>query len=178
MSTARSDLLLYIGVALATVTGLFVLHFWYGTFLDVRFNAAITERGPSEALLAAREEDQKALAAGKVPLAQAMSVIGRAGGQNRPASVKPGASEDLSAVSGWIHQRGFKPQTAFPVRTATKPAVAAAAVAAPAAPVAEPTPAPAAEPAAPAAPVNNKPPVRQLKLKTEMVRPARPQVAQ
>ena len=171
MSTARSDLLLYIGVALATVTGLFVLHFWYGTFLDVRFNASLADRGPSEALLAAREEEQKALGSGKVPLAQAMSVIGR---QGRPASVKPAASQDVSAVSGWIHQRGFKPQTAFPVRTEKKPAVAAAAAAAPVAPAAEPTPAPAAEPAAPAA----KPPVRQLKLKTEMVRPARPQVAQ
>lgn len=175
MSTARSDLLLYIGVALATVTGLFVLHFWYGSFLDVRFNSSLADRGPSEALLAAREEEQKALGSGKVPLAQAMSVISRAGGQNRPASVKPAPSQDLSAVSGWIHQRGFKPQTAFPVRIEKKPAAAAAA-AAPAAPAAEPAPAPAAEPAAPAAPAA-KSPVRQLKLKTEMVRPARPQVA-
>jgi hypothetical protein len=168
MSTARSDLLLYIGVALATVIGLFVLHTWYGSFLDQRFHAELRERGPSEALLAAREEEQKALNSGKVPLTQAISVIGR---QGRPASVKPGPSTDVSAVSGWIHQRGFKPQTAFPVRIEKKPAAAAAAEPA-AAPVAEPTAAPA-EPAAPA-----KQPVRQLKLKTEMVRPARPQVAQ
>jgi hypothetical protein len=171
MSTARSDLLLYIGVALATVVGLFVLHTWYGTFLDQRFHAELRERGPSEALLAAREEEQKALSSGKVPLAQAISVIGR---QGRPASVKPGPSADLSAVSGWIHQRGFKPQTAFPVRVEKKPAGAAAAAAA------EPAPAPAAEPApAPATPAEPaaKPPVRQLKLKTEMVRPARPEIA-
>jgi hypothetical protein len=170
MSTARSDLLLYIGVALATVIGLFVLHTWYGTFLDQRFHAELRERGPSEALLAAREEEQKALSSGKVPLAQAISVIGR---QGRPASVKPGPSQDLSAVSGWIHQRGFKPQTSFPVRTDQKPAAAAAAQAEPAA---APTEEPAAAPAEPAAP-EAKPPVRQLKLKTEMVRPARPQIA-
>jgi hypothetical protein len=166
MSTARSDLLLYVGVALATTIGLFVLHAWYGTFLDQRYHAALAERDPSEALLAAREEEQKALGSGKVPLAQAMSVIGR---QGRPASVKPGPSEDLSAVSGWIHARGFKPQTGFPVRVpkAAKPAPA------PAPEVTEPAP---AEPVAAPAPAA-KPPVRQLKLKTEMVRPARPQVA-
>jgi hypothetical protein len=172
MSNARSDLLLYIGVALATLIGLFVLHVWYGSFLDVRFNASLSDQPPSEALVAAREEDQKALSSGKVPLAQAMSVIGR---QGRPASVKPAPSQDLSAVSGWIHQRGFKPQTAFPVRTAAKPVVAAAAAPAEAAPAPTPTtePAPAPAPTGPAA----KPPVRQLKLKTEMVRPARPQGA-
>jgi hypothetical protein len=170
MSTARSDLLLYIGVALATVVGLFVLHTWYGTFLDQRFHAELRERGPSEALLAAREEEQKALSSGKIPLAQAMGVIGR---QGRPASVKPGPSADLSAVSGWIHQRGFKPQTAFPVRIDKK---AAAAAAAPVEPAAAPTAEPAAAPAERAAPAA-QPPVRQLKLKTEMVRPARPQIA-
>jgi hypothetical protein len=169
MSTARSDLLIYVGVALATTIGLFVLHTWYGTFLDQRFHSALAEREPSEQLLAAREEDQKALSSGKVPLAQAMSVIGR---QGRPASVKPGPSEDLSAVSGWIHQRGFKPQTAFPVRV-PKPAKPAA----PPPQAAEPAPAePAAAPAPAPAPVT-KPPVRQLKLKTEVVKPARPQVA-
>lgn len=167
MSTARSDLLIYVGVALSTTIGLFVLHAWYGTFLDQRYHAELATREPSESLLAAREEEQKALSSGKVPLAQAMSVIGRAGAQGRPASVKPGPSEDLSAVSGWIHQRGFKPQTAFPVRVA-KPVH-------PAAPPPEVAPAPA-EPAPAPAPAA-KPPARQLKLKTEMVRPARPQIA-
>jgi hypothetical protein len=152
---------------LATTTGLFVLHTWYGTFLDQRFHSALAEREPSEQLLAAREEEQKALSSGKVPIAQAMSVIGR---QGRPASVKPGPSEDLSAVSGWIHQRGFKPQTAFPVRV-PKPANAA-----PPPQAAEPAAEPAITEAAPAPPPVIKPPVRQLKLKTEVVKPARPQV--
>jgi|SRR4051794_11697979 hypothetical protein len=164
MSTARSDLLIYVGVALATTVGLFVLHTWYGTFLDQRYHAALAERGPSESLLAAREEEQKALSSGKVPISQAMSVIAH---QGRPASVKPGPSQDLSAVSGWIHQRGFKPQTAFPVRAqAAKPAAPPPeAAAAPTEPAAAPTPPPAV-----------KPPVRQLKLKTEAVKPAGPQV--
>jgi hypothetical protein len=171
MSTARSDLLLYVGVALATTVGLFILHTWYATLIDVRYHAALNERGQSESLLAAREEEQKALASGKLPLPQAMGLIARANGPNRPLAVKPAPSEDLSAVSGWIHQRGFKPKTAFPVLVpkAAKPAPAPVA--------AEPAPAePAAAPApATAAPAEKKP-VRQLKLKTEMVRPVRPQV--
>lgn len=172
MSKARSDLLLYVGVALATTVGLFVLHTWYATFIDVQYHASLATRDPSESLLAAREEEQKALASGKLPLPQAMRLIARANGPNRPASVKPAPSEDLSAVSGWIHARGFKPKTAFPVLTAKAAKPAPAPVAAEPAP-AEPVAAPAPATAAPA----GKKPVRQLKLKTEIVRPVRPQVA-
>lgn len=170
MSSARNDLLIYVGMALATTIGLFVLHFWYGSFLDERYHASLAQRDASEALLAARDEDQKALASGKIPLPQAMSAIGR---QGRPASVKPGPSADVSAVSGWIHQRGFKPQSAFPVYAA-KAKPAAREPEPEAVPAAEPAAAAPAEPAAPAA----KPPVRQLKLKTEVVKPTRSQVAQ
>jgi hypothetical protein len=154
MSSARSDLLIIIGVALATTMGLFVLHTWYGTFLDVQYHARLRENGPSEALLSAREEEQKALQAGKVPLSQAMDAVARAG---RPASISPAPSEDLSAVSGWIYRRGFKPATAHPVRVPAAPKPAAQ-------PAAEP---PAAADAAPAAP-----PAKPLKVRTAVVKPS------
>src|SRR5215471_4227414 len=83
MSTARSDLLIYVGVALSTTLGLFVLHAWYATYLDQRYHEQLAQHGPSEALLAAREEEQASLNAGKIPLAQAMATIARPGG--RPA---------------------------------------------------------------------------------------------
>jgi len=113
MSTARSDLLLFIAVALSTTVGLFVLHKWYASYLDVQYHAELDERAPSEALQAAREEEQKLLAAGKVPLAQAIDTVAR---QGRPASITPAPSDDLSPVSGWIQAKGFKPATAHPVR--------------------------------------------------------------
>jgi len=151
MSSARSDLLIIIGVALATTMGLFVLHKWYGTFLDVQYHARLQEAAPTEALLSAREEEQKALQAGKVPLSQAMDAVARAG---RAPSISPAPSEDLSAVSGWIHRPGFKPATAHPVLLPVAPK-----------PAAEP---PAEPPPAEAVPA---PPAQPLKLRTAVVKP-------
>jgi hypothetical protein len=171
MSSARSDLLIIIGVALATTMGLFVLHKWYGTFIDMQYHARLHEAGPTEALLSAREEEQKALQAGKVPLSQAIAALAAsaASGQARPASITPAPSEDLSAVSGWIYQRGFKPATGFPVRVPVAPKAAAA-------PPAEAAPAepPPAEPPPAAAPA------KPLKLRTAVVKPgaASPAAAQ
>ncbi|HKU41043.1 MAG TPA: hypothetical protein VJR89_22930 [Polyangiales bacterium] len=154
MSSARSDLFIIIGVALATTLGLFVLHKWYATFIDMRFHQQLSEAGPTEALQTAREEEQNALNAGKVPLKDAMAQLAQGG---RPAAVTPAPSEDISAVSGWIFQRGFKPATAHPVRV-------------PAAPKAvETVPAEApAEPPQPAAAPAGKP----LQLRTGVVKPA------
>jgi hypothetical protein len=95
-------------------------------------------------MVAARDSDEKLLAAGKVPIAQAMQVLaqrGRAGF----GSVSPNASEDLSALSGWIRSPSFKPVVAHPIRTARAPVVvapAAPAIAEPA-PVVTPAPKPA-----------------------------------
>lgn len=103
--------------ALATTVGLFVLHTWYATYLDVRFHAKLAEGQPSEALLAAKDAQQKALDSGKIPLTQAMDALAKRG-RSAAGSIAPVASTDLSAVSGWIHRPDFKPVTAHPVRTA------------------------------------------------------------
>ena len=167
MPSARSDLFIYIGVALATTIGLFVVHWWYGSYLDVRHHARLEDGGNAEALLASRDEDQKLIAAGKIPLAQAMDAYAR--GSGRAASIAPAPSEDISAVSGWIYARGFKPATAHPVRAPkARPAAAATPVPAQEAP-AEPA-AEGSAPADPAAPLP-KPTLRPLRLKTEVVRP-------
>lgn len=155
-SSARTDLLIYIAVALTTTIGLFVVHTWYVTYLDQRYHAELATLPASEALLAAHEEPT----GGKLPIAQAMGQIAKTG---RPASVTPAPSNDLSAVSGWIHARGFKPATAHPVRVPAAPKPAAAV---------EPAPeAPAAAPAPVEAPKTAKPGPRQLQLKTDVVRP-------
>lgn len=158
MPSARSDLFIYIGVALATTIGLFVLHRWYASYLDIRYHARLEEGGYAEALLAARDEEQKALGSGKIPLEQAMDALSR--GAGRAASIAPAPSEDVSAVSGWIHARGFKPATAHPVRAPKSERRA------PAEPAPTVTPDPATQPPPAAAP-NPQP----LRLKTEVVRP-------
>ena len=137
MSNAKSELFVYLGAAFATLIGLAVLQKWYGTYIDVRYHAAMAEAGPAEAMLSARQEDQAGLQKGKIPLDQA---IGRLAQRGRGSfnAIAPSPSADLSAISGWIHHPGFKPVVAHPIRT-------------PRAPVAEATPPTAANPATPTA---------------------------
>jgi hypothetical protein len=141
MSTARSELLIFMVAALATTIGLFVVHTWYATYLDVSFHAKLDEGQPSEALLAARDAQHKALNSGKIPLTQAMDALAKRG-RSAASSIAPVASNDLSAVSGWIHRPGFKPVTAHPVRTAPVAKVAPAPVEAAPDPLAPAAPAP------------------------------------
>jgi hypothetical protein len=150
MSTGRSELLLYIAVSIATTIGLFVVHKWYASYLDVRYHERLDEGQPSEARLAAEEEDKKRLGSGKIPLAQAMKTLSTRG-RTAASSISPAPSEDLSAVSGWIHRPGFKPATAHPVRTGTPAAKPQAAPAAAEAESTPPTTPSATPPAAPAA---------------------------
>jgi hypothetical protein len=150
MADGRTELFTFMGAAFATLVGLFVLHGWYASYIDVRYQDSIASSGPAEGMVAAREADEKQLAAGKIPIAQAMQTLAQRG-RTAFGSVSPNASEDLSAVAGWIHSPHFKPVVAHPIRTARAPVVAA-----PAAPaIAEP--APTATPAAPGPKVVAKP---------------------
>jgi hypothetical protein len=144
MSDGRTELFTFVGAAFATTLGLFVLHGWYASYIDIRYHDQLAANGPAEGMVVAREADAKQLAAGKVPIEQAMQALaqrGRAGF----SSVSPNASEDMSALSGWIRSPSFKPVVAHPIRTPRAPV---AVVAAPV-PVAELAPAPA-QPAVPA----------------------------
>jgi hypothetical protein len=146
---ARSDLFLFLGAAFATAIGLFVLNKWYLSYFDVQHQAKLAEAGPYESVVAAREEDQKLLAGGKIPIDQAMQRLAQRGRQNFSA-ISPAPSEDLSPLSGWIRHPAYKPVVAHPIRTPRAPQ-----------PAATPTRAPEAETPPPAAP-------------TEAVKPATP----
>lgn len=138
MSHARSELFAYLGAALATLIGLFVLQRLYGSFIDNQYHANLAAAAPSEAGAAAREEDNKLLMAGKLPLDAAMQRMAQRG-RGSFGSIAPQPSEDLSALSGWIHLPGFKPAIAHPIRTPRVEPVAPP-------PVVEAAPAPAPEP--------------------------------
>ena len=117
MADGRTELFIFMGAAFATLIGLFVLHGWYASYIDVRYQDSLATSGPAEGMVAARDSDEKLLGAGKVPIAQAMQVLaqrGRAGF----GSVSPNSSDDLSALSGWIRSPSFKPVVAHPIRTA------------------------------------------------------------
>jgi hypothetical protein len=146
MSNGKSDLFVYLGGAFATLIGLSALQAVYGAYVDISYHKQLSEAGPSEALLAARQEDAAQAQKRKLPLDQAISQLGQRG-RTSFSAITPKPSTDLSAISGWIHHPGFKPVTAHPVRSARGSVVAQAQDAASPA-----TPAPAAAAADVAAP--------------------------
>jgi len=105
----RSELLVYLGAALTTIAVLFVSQFWYATYLDVAVVHGPNHDAPSDSkLVAVRAAEQQKLASGAVPIEQAQHAIAERG-HAASAMLTPKPSEDLSAMSGWIHRHGFAP---------------------------------------------------------------------
>jgi hypothetical protein len=123
MSNGKTDLFVFLGAAFATLLGLVVLNRLYASYIDVRYHARMAENGPAEGMLAARQDDQAKLQQGKIPLDQAISRLAQRG-RDSFNSIAPAPSQDLSALSGWIHRPGFKPVVAHEVRIARAPAAA------------------------------------------------------
>lgn len=122
---ARSEFFVYMGAALTTVAVLFVAQFWYASYVDVAVVHAQNADAPADAKLeAVRSAESSKLAGGAVPIAEAMRAVAERG---RAASPKLAAqpSDDLSAMSGWIHRPGF---AGYEPRTAPAPAAPAAVV--------------------------------------------------
>lgn len=116
---ARSELLAYIGSALITIVGLFGLQHWYATYLDTHVvHASLADEPQSEELTAQREQERQKLASGKLPIDKAKAALAQ-GSRRQFPSITPKPSEDLSAMSGWMHSPRFKPYT--PRATAVAP---------------------------------------------------------
>lgn len=121
MSNGKTELFVFLGAAFAALFGLVILQRLYASYIDVRYHARIDEAGPAEGWLTARQEDATKLQQGKLPLDQAIQQIAQRG-RSSFNSIAPAPSQDLSALSGWIHRPGFKPVVAHPVRIARAPA--------------------------------------------------------
>jgi hypothetical protein len=104
---ARSEFFVYMGASLATIAGLFAVQIWYASYLDVAVVHAPNLDAPADAkVIALRDQERAKLQAAAVPIAEAMKAVaarGRAAG----AKLAPQASDDLSAMSGWAHRKGF-----------------------------------------------------------------------
>jgi hypothetical protein len=136
---ARSELLAYMGAAVATTVLLFGLQIWYATYLDTHVVNVHAADAPADAKLAARRERERAkLSGGKLPIARAKAELAQRGRRAFP-NIAPKPSTDLSPMSGWMHQPGFKPYApravpaAPPAPTEAAPAEAPVEAAAPAA---------------------------------------------
>lgn len=127
MTDGQRDLFGFLGAAFAVLVGLFVLQELYGSFIDVQAHASLADAAMFPELAAARDAEAKKLAAGRLPIEQAMRGLaerGRAGFR----SVAPAPSDDLSAMTGWIHRHHFQAYVpnAQPVAVAPEPVPEAA----------------------------------------------------
>ncbi len=116
MSTRNSELFTFIGAAFCTAGALFAAQVLYGACIDISYHAKLNAAGPNQAAAAARTEQLAKLAAGRMPLEAAKQRLAQQG-RDGFASIAPVASDDLSAVAGWIHHPSFKPVVAHPIRT-------------------------------------------------------------
>jgi hypothetical protein len=116
------ELLLGLGSALGTTGGLFAAQLWYASYLDVEVvHGALTSAPLDVELLALRKEEQAKLGSGRMPIDEAMHALAQRGRGAFPLlAVKP--SDDLSAMSGWVHRPGFKPYVPAPAAVPGGPA--------------------------------------------------------
>ena len=123
----RKELLLGLGTALATTAGLFTLQSWYSSYLDVAvIHGDLNEVPMGAKLVDVRNDEHAKLASGRVPIDEAMEALAQRGRSAFPKlAVKP--SDDLSAMSGWIHRPGFKVYVPRSVATAAAEATPLAA---------------------------------------------------
>ena len=126
---ARRELFVCLGTALVTTAGLFALQTWYSSYLDVALVHGQRSHAPTDArLLAVRSEERAKLAAGHLAIDQAMTELAQRG-RNAFPKLAARPSEDLSAMSGWIHEPGFRPYVPRLAAAAASAAGASAAAA-------------------------------------------------
>jgi len=123
------ELFVGFGTALVTIAGLFALQLWYASYLDVAVIHGDLSAVPMDAKLqAVRNEERAKLTAAPMAIDKAMEALAQRG-RNAFPKLAARPSNDLSAMSGWIHKPGFKPyvprQVEAPTAAATPLATSA-----------------------------------------------------
>lgn len=100
--SGQKEFIQFMGLAGGTLLGLFALQYWFGTYIDVGYHDALSERGGFEVVEETRAQERKAL----VGLPAAMSKLAKS--RSADARVTPKASDDVSAMSGWVQHPAFE----------------------------------------------------------------------
>jgi hypothetical protein len=110
----RKQLFVGLRTAFVTSAALFTLQVWYSSYLDVAVIHADLSQVPMALPLEAVRNDERAkLAAGPMPIDQAMEALAQRG-RNAFPKLLARPSGDLSAMSGWVHRPGFRPYVPRP----------------------------------------------------------------
>jgi hypothetical protein len=123
----RKELSVGLVTALATAAGLFTLQIWYSSYLDVAvIHGALGDVPMGAKLEVVRNEEHAKLTAGPMPIDKAMEALAQRGrGAFPQLAARP--SDDLSAMSGWVHKPGFRPYVPRPLAAAAAAATPLAA---------------------------------------------------
>ena len=119
---AKQEFGLFMAIVIASAIGLIVVHKLYLSHLDVSFHAELDGAGAHKGVQDLREVERAALASGKMSIADAKAKLAKDGRGGFPV-IAPKPSDDVSAMSGWIQRKGFKPWQA-PAQPPAAPVVA------------------------------------------------------
>lgn len=119
--SGQKDFLQFMGITGATLLGLFVLQYWFGSYIDVSYHKELAERDGFEVVQQARTDEAAALAG----LPTAMAKLAKS--RSVDARITPKQSDDVSAMSGWVQYPGYETyvpesgvRTAAPAPAATQ----------------------------------------------------------
>jgi hypothetical protein len=106
--SGKTELFGFLIAAFGTIGALLTLQGFAITHRDVALNAAIDQAPESPDLLATRKAEAAALETGRMPIEDAKRALAERGRSAFP-EIAPQASEDYSALSGWVHAKRFTP---------------------------------------------------------------------
>lgn len=111
--SGKTELFVFLTAAIATIVGLVTAQEFFLSYQDILAHRAIDEAPASAELTAIRKAESDALQTARMPIDDAKRALAERGRAAFP-DIAAAASEDYSALSGWVHQRNFKPFVAPP----------------------------------------------------------------
>ncbi len=111
--SGKTELFIFLTAALATIGGLVTAQEFFLSYQDILANRAIDEAPANADLAVIRQAEADALQTARMPIADAKRALAERGRAAFP-EIAATPSEDYSALSGWVHQRNFKPFVAPP----------------------------------------------------------------
>lgn len=125
--SGKTELFMFLTAAFGTIVGLFTAQEFFLSHHDILTHEAIDQAPANPELVALRQAEADALQSAPLPVEDAKRALAERG-RGGFADIAPRASDDYSALSGWVHAKGFKPfvpPTPPPVVIAADPALPA-----------------------------------------------------